>query len=167
MFKNAVVLQFDDPLTSEKQEDLLQILRGFGRPIIHGDVYKADDFRPRPKHASVEKALRFIEKHYDRDLTLREVAEHVQMNATYLSVLFKEETGLTYIKYLTKLRMNRAKAMLQEGMPVNEVSKKVGYFQYRHFSEVFKKHFGMTPGEVRKNRWTLPQKQDVKQKKRT
>ncbi|TCM93068.1 AraC family two component transcriptional regulator [Paenibacillus sp. BK033] len=105
--------------------------------------------KQRAKHNAVEKALAFIEKHYLESFTLQEVAEHVGMNATYLSLLFKEKVGTSYIKYVTKLRMEQAKMLLHKGMLVNDVSKKVGYYNYRHFTELFKKYAGVTPGQFR------------------
>lgn len=106
------------------------------------------------KHNAVEKALAFIEKHYLESFTLQEVAEHVGMNATYLSLLFKEKVGTSYIKYVTKLRMEQAKMMLLRGMLVNDVSKRVGYYNYRHFTELFKKYTGLTPGQFREGHGT-------------
>lgn len=107
------------------------------------------DTRQRIKHASVDKALRFMELNYSRDISLKEVASHVGMNATYFSLLFKESKGLSYIKYVTKMRMEQAKMLLTEGLLINEVSEKVGYYHYRHFTEVFKKYAGVTPGQYR------------------
>jgi two-component system, response regulator YesN len=101
------------------------------------------------KHEAVEKASKYIEKNLSNDLTLQEVAEYVGMNATYFSLLFKEEMKLSYIKYLTKLRMERAKVLLREGYKVADVSEKVGYHTYRHFSELFKKQVGVNPGQYR------------------
>jgi two-component system response regulator YesN len=103
----------------------------------------------KKRHPSVEKALSFISEHYHLELTLQEVAKQADMNPTYFSVLFKEEMNLTYIKYLTQLRMERAKELLHGDMLIQEVSEKVGYFHYRHFSEVFKKCTGRTPGQFR------------------
>ncbi|NNU84595.1 response regulator [Geobacillus sp. BMUD] len=105
--------------------------------------------RREVKHEAVAKACDYIEKHYFCDLTLQEVAEYVGMNPTYFSLLFKEEMGQSYIKYLTKVRMEQAKKLLQEGEKVGEVSEKVGYHSYRHFSELFKKYTGMKPGQYR------------------
>ncbi|OAS82584.1 MULTISPECIES: response regulator [Metabacillus] len=104
------------------------------------------------KHKAVEKAKEYMEKNYHQDITLQEVADLVGMNPNYFSLLFKEEMGLTYIKYLTKCRMEKAKVMLKEGQKISEVSEKVGYLTYRHFSEVFKKYTGMTPGQFKENK---------------
>jgi two-component system, response regulator YesN len=101
------------------------------------------------KHDAVEKACEYIKRNYSKDLTLQDVAEYVGMNPTYFSLLFKEEMNLSYIKYLTKLRMERAKELLREGYKVADVSEKVGYRTYRHFTEIFKKHIGVNPGQYR------------------
>lgn len=105
--------------------------------------------RQTSKHAAIEKAVAYIEAHYGRDLTQQEVADYVQMNPTYFSLLFKEQMGISYIKHLTKVRMEKAKALLAEGLPIQDISEKVGYYHARHFSEVFKKTTGMTPGQYR------------------
>lgn len=101
------------------------------------------------KQAIVQKARRFIEQNVARDISLQETADHVGLNATYFSVLFKEVMGETYIKHLTRYRMELAKELLRKGLKVHEVSERVGYLTHRHFSEVFKKHTGLTPGQFR------------------
>ncbi|UJF34511.1 response regulator [Paenibacillus hexagrammi] len=120
------------------REQLLQIAEA-GAPVSSDSV----------KHSSVERARSFIAEHCTRDLSLQEVAEHVGMNPTYFSVLFKEEIGESYIKYVTRYRMELAKSLLSKGLKVNDVSEKVGYHTYRHFSEVFKKYTGLTPGQFK------------------
>jgi two-component system, response regulator YesN len=102
-----------------------------------------------PRHAAVNQALAYLEERYGQNVSLQELAEHVGMSPTYLSLLFKEEMGTTYIKHLTHIRMERAKEMLRNGLRVSEVSDKVGYLNYRHFTEIFKKHVGVTPGQYR------------------
>ncbi|BDG35954.1 response regulator [Saccharococcus caldoxylosilyticus] len=106
-------------------------------------------FRQKTKHSAVEKACIYIKDNYNRDLTLQEVAEHVGMNPAYFSLLFKEEMGHSYIKYLTEIRMEQAKELLREGYKVTDVSEMVGYHSYKHFSEVFKKYVGMKPGQYK------------------
>lgn len=103
----------------------------------------------KPKHIAIERAIRFIHLNYAKELSLQEVAQHSNMSSTYFSVLFKEQMGESYIKYVTKLRIEQAKKLLKNGAKVNEVSEKVGYYNYRHFSELFKRHVGMTPGIYR------------------
>lgn len=105
--------------------------------------------RQKTKHVAIEKAIQYMEDNYGRDLTQQEVASHVNMNVTYFSLLFKEQMELSYIKYLTKIRIDKAKEMLSEGISVQEISERVGYYHARHFTEVFKKYVGITPGQYR------------------
>jgi two-component system response regulator YesN len=101
------------------------------------------------KNEAVERAKRYIEQHFMRDLSLNDVSDHVGLNPTYLSVLFKEVMGESYIKFLTRYRMEHAKELLRKGAKVNDVSEMVGYRTYRHFAEVFKKYTGQTPGQYK------------------
>ena len=67
------------------------------------------------------------------DIGLTELAAHVNINPAYLSMLFKEQVGMSYIKYLTKIRMEKAKELLRNGEKATDVGEKVGYRDYRYF----------------------------------
>ena len=66
------------------------------------------------------------------------------MTPAYFSSVFRQEVGTTYIKYLTQVRMEKAKQLLNEGYKVFEVSQMVGYENYRYFCVLFKKYTGVT-----------------------
>jgi two-component system response regulator YesN len=107
--------------------------------------------RGTKRHSAIEYSCLYMEKHYGRDLSLQEVAEKAEMNPTYFSLLFKEKMGQSYIKYLTSIRMEKAKNFLLKGEKVTVVSEKVGYNSHRHFSVIFKKYFGVPPGHFKEN----------------
>lgn len=98
---------------------------------------------------SVVKVREYLDENYHKDITLDEMAEMVKINPTYLSMLFKEQVGTTYIKYLTNVRLEKAKKLLNEGYKVKDVSEMVGYHNSRHFSELFKKTVGLTPDQFK------------------
>lgn len=100
-------------------------------------------------HRIIQKLLQFIDERYADNIGLNELAMLVNRNPAYLSILFREEVGKTYVKYLTDLRIDKAKELLNKGMKVTEVSEKVGYYNYRYFCEIFKKYQGMTPNEYK------------------
>jgi two-component system, response regulator YesN len=102
------------------------------------------------KHEAIEKACKYIYQNYNKEISLQEVADFTGLNPNYFSILFKDQMGKTYIKYLTELRMEKAKLMLQEGQKVIKVSEKVGYHTYRHFSDIFKRYVGVSPGQYKK-----------------
>lgn len=93
----------------------------------------------------LKKVLAFIDSHILDDLSLNTIASYFYVNASYFSVLFKKETGQTYISYITAVKMEKAIELLQSGMKVYEVAEMLGYEDVRHFRNVFKRHFGCVP----------------------
>lgn len=104
-------------------------------------------------HRVILDILNYIEEHYNEDIGLTELADRAGMSTAYLSVLFKNEVGTSYVKYLTELRIKKAKKLLQKGYKVNEVSEMTGYSNYRYFCDIFKKHEGQTPNEYKNSVW--------------
>ncbi len=100
-------------------------------------------------HDSIRNIVAYIDRHFREDVSLNRLAEMAQMNPVYLSTLFKQETGTSYVKYLTALRIEKAKQFLLDGYRVNEVCEMVGYPNYRYFCDLFKKHTGITPNEYK------------------
>ena len=98
---------------------------------------------------TIRQLLEYIGQNYHRDIGLNELADQTGMNPAYLSMLFKDEVGMSYIKYLTSLRIDKAKELLIAGHKVNEVSELIGYSNYRYFTNKFKQLTGCTPGEYR------------------
>ena len=58
--------------------------------------------------------------------------------------MFKEELGETFVEYLTRIRIDKAKQLLKEGNSVKETAKLVGFCDVAYFNKVFKKHVGVT-----------------------
>lgn len=97
----------------------------------------------------VRKGMDYIEGHYKEDLSLQVLSDYVGLNASYFCVLFKEDAGVSYSRYLLDVRMRHAKELLNAGEKVVNVSQMVGYYNYRHFCKAFKKYTGLTPKEFR------------------
>ena len=100
----------------------------------------------------VLSAMRRIASMYGEPLSLESVAAEIGVSTYYLSRLFKQELGLTFVEYLTGVRMKSAYALAKgTRMPVNEIAAKVGYGNVAYFIRVFKKYIGMTIGDLRKD----------------
>ena len=99
----------------------------------------------------VDEVMRYIEKNYaDEELSLNLLASHVNFSPNHLSMVFSQQTGQTFIKYLTDFRMNKAKELLRcTGKRSSEISLEVGYKDPHYFSYLFKKTQGMTPTQYR------------------
>ena len=101
----------------------------------------------------IQKARTYIDQNYARDLSLDDVAREVGISPYYFSKLFKEQTGQNFIDYLTGLRIETAKHLLEDpAMSVKEICIRSGYSNQNYFSRIFKKSTGMTPTEYRENR---------------
>lgn len=116
--------------------------------------------RSRYTRMQVAKATEYIEEHYaDEKLSLHDLCRHVLMSTSYFSLVFKQITGETFIEYLTRVRIERAKALLTTtSLKFYEIASKVGYADPNYFSLLFKKHTGQTPREFRER----PAKESVR-----
>jgi two-component system response regulator YesN len=94
----------------------------------------------------------YIDAHYaDPDLSLEEVAAEAQISPGYLSRLLKQETGFSFVDYLTRVRITQALQVLNNpSMKIYEVAEAVGYQSQHYFSRAFKRVFGRSPVEYRK-----------------
>ena len=98
----------------------------------------------------VEKAKAYISENYSQLLSVKEVAEHVHLNPEYFTRLFKKETGKNIKNYIVDCKMTLAKDLLAtSNLPVSMVALEVGYTNFSHFTQIFKKIENMTPSEYR------------------
>ena len=84
------------------------------------------------------------------DLSLNALAGELNVNKTYLCRLFKEKTGMNFIEYITVLRLEKAKKLLEhKDKLIKEICFESGYENYNHFCKVFKRYTGKAPSEYR------------------
>jgi two-component system response regulator YesN len=97
-------------------------------------------------------AQKYIRDHYDKeDLALQEVADAIKISSAYLSRLLRQEIGLSFIDFLTQIRIKQAIRMLHDPtMKIYEIADQVGYSSQHYFSSAFKKVLGVSPIEYRK-----------------
>jgi|GEM_PF-2063105 len=94
---------------------------------------------------------KYVDEHYRENIRLEDVVKAVSLSVSYFCFVFKKETGITFMDYLTNYRLEKAKQLLLEtDLKVYEVAEQVGYFDVRHFTKQFKRKFGMKPVELRK-----------------
>lgn len=104
----------------------------------------------RTQRKEVLEALHYVTTHLDQRIGLEEVAEYLHLNASYFSRLFKKETGKTFIEYVTRTKMERAKELLdQTAHPVSKICELLGYDNQSYFIKLFRSYYGMTPADYR------------------
>jgi len=88
----------------------------------------------------------YIMEHYAEDIFLSRFVKELYLNRSYLSRLFKEETGLTFKKYLIEYRMIVAKELMKDKtIKFYQISEMVGYKDPSYFSRIFKSMTGKRP----------------------
>ena len=98
----------------------------------------------------VRRARDFILSHISETITTETLAKECGMNRTYLCKLFTEETGMTLGQYVTQIKVDEAKRLMDiTGKSIAEIAEYLGYSSQSHFQRVFKKASGMTPGKYR------------------
>ncbi len=100
---------------------------------------------------TVNRIKEYIHYNLDKDIKREDIASSVFMNPSYVSRIFKKAEGISLKDYIVQEKMAFARTLLQSSsLPVSLVALKVGYGNFSHFSQVYKKIYGVSPTEERK-----------------
>jgi AraC-like DNA-binding protein len=115
-------------------------LRLMGKPIAAS-----------PEKDTMHKAIAYIQTNFTRPLPLSETATAVGLNRTYFSELFTQKMGRGYNQYLTNLRIEYAKRLLQSSsMRINEICYECGFSSISAFLQAFRKTTNTTTAKYRR-----------------
>ncbi len=104
-----------------------------------------------PKTIIAQKAYYYMQRNAARsELQICDVSQHCNVSSVYLRKIFKTVFGRSPFEVLTEIRMNNARQMIFEMMPIKEIALDVGYSDVYQFSRAYKKHFGHAPAFERK-----------------
>ena len=125
------------------------ILELFANLIEESEALRTE----QPSHdPPVQSALEFMGRSYTNDaLSIQDVADAVELNVVYFGRIFHQQVGTTPVKYLRRIRMERARLLLkQTQLYIAEIATDVGFSDPLYFSRIFKKEEGISPREYRK-----------------
>jgi two-component system response regulator YesN len=98
----------------------------------------------------INSACDYIIKNCKKNVSLEEVAKTVHLSPFYFSRLFKQEKGYNFVDFLTQVRIDKAKKLLQNpDYTAVRIAAEVGYQDASYFSRVFRQATGMTPNQYR------------------
>lgn len=102
-------------------------------------------------------ALEYIRSHYaEPELGLTDICSYLNISTSYFSTIFKEATGGTFLEFLSRIRMERAKELLEKTTLKNyEIAEMVGFSDPHYFGISFKKMTGKTPTEYAREKRAL------------
>ncbi len=129
-------------------------LEAFGNGLLEMCIHLKNSIRRERTDSAkliTENAKRFISEHYsDVSLTVDRVCGELNVSPAYFSALFKKETGMSFVTYLTKIRMEQALNLLNSTDEKSYIiAGMVGYDEPNYFSYVFKKYYGVSPSKYR------------------
>jgi len=106
--------------------------------------------RPHPAPRTTAEAVRreMEARYYDPELRVRDIARLLGLSQEELSRRYKRETGTTVRQALVRLRLERARDLLRQGMRIKEVAIVTGWSTQHHFSNTFRKRLGLWPSAV-------------------
>jgi len=111
-------------------------------------IYRSKSLRPE---GHLKKALDYVNSNFAEPLSLRKVASQAFMSPFHFSHILKEEMGLTFVEYLTRVRIRRAKQLLlSTNRSISRIALDVGYRDQSYFTKVFRKVEGITPTDFRR-----------------
>lgn len=154
---------YDIPLPinelSGHYKKLRQLISGRGVSGIEIIIIGSDDSRTTnhntQMHSIDETRAIVIVKEYiannlERELSLTQLANLVYFNPSYLSRIFKNYTGVNLIRYITNMRIAKAKELLtNSNMKINSIAAAVGFDSQSYFNQAFRKSTGLSPSEYR------------------
>jgi YesN/AraC family two-component response regulator len=118
---------------------LMLILHRLSEIIVHDVDSAPGDYR-------INRVTRYISTHYAEKLTVKDLARQVNLDEVYFGALFKSGTGLTVHQYMTRVRVQKAEALLQTGdYKIHQVAELCGFSDIFHFYKSFKALRGFPP----------------------
>lgn len=106
--------------------------------------------RHHAEPVEIWKSRKLIDEHSDTQLSLTKVAKAVNISPNHLSEKFKEVTGVNFVNYIARIRIEKARGLLHDpNLRVSEIAFAVGFQSLSQFNRVFKKRVGKSPTEYR------------------
>lgn len=97
--------------------------------------------------------LEYIHETFTEEIDLDECARKYHLTKSHISRLFKQHLGTTFVQYRNRLRVEKAKELLErDDMPITQIAESVGFPNIHYFYRVFRKSTGKTPKAFREHR---------------
>ncbi|MDD3224938.1 MAG: AraC family transcriptional regulator [Clostridium sp.] len=145
---NSQIALFNELLLLDTLPDTIKFLH----KIIFESIKTINAQQTRQIDDIIIKAKKYIDDNLsDNELSLSLIAKHLYLNPSYLSRMFKKEIGISFVEYLTKIRMEKAIELLKEGyMKAFEIADRIGISDPNYFSTCFKKYTSLSISQYKK-----------------
>lgn len=138
---------------NQKRENGFQLLSGsmFTELLVELFQEQGNSGIRHEYNRDIASIMGFIEQNYAEKIRLSDISGYIHLQPSYISSMFKRYTGVTISDYIALYRIAAAKKrLLEQNGKISEIAMDTGFYDVHHFSRVFKKYEGLTPGEYKK-----------------
>jgi AraC-like DNA-binding protein len=133
--------------TPDRMEKECAAYDAFGAIIARYGQRSRHSRASRVVRADVRRSIDYLEAHHAEPVAVGEAAAVAGLSDYHFMRVFRATTGVSVHRYLTLIRLNRAKSLLAQGTSAAETAVSVGLFDQSHLIRYFRQHYGVTPGE--------------------
>lgn len=145
--KDGITKSVDELIEISTAEDIEKYLKKTSAELAQ----RYSNSEERQLSKTVKEGLLKLHRHYAENISLETIAMDIGVSAKYLSRMFKREMGIDFSKYLNDYRMKKAAQLLDNtDRSIADICKGIGIPDNAYFGSVFKKYYGMTPGQWRR-----------------
>ncbi len=174
-FKNPLGMIYDAQLLRKDRADYFaseQVIQNYMELLLIRLIRQNDPAAQAPEFPLstrssqlLNEIIRYMKEHLSEKLTFGQIAEHFSISPTTLKKLFRRNCGCGTMEYLTKLRIELAKALLLEGkLSCTDIAAQCGFCSIHHFSKVFKDASQMAPTEYVRSVKAMLEEPDIRRK---
>jgi two-component system response regulator YesN len=118
---------------------------------LKGKLEAAGERKHDPVRKEVAEAKRYVSLHLSERIMMDEMARRLNLNPTYFSRIFKKETGETFVEFVTRTKMEKAKELLDaSSQSIEQIALELAYDNSSYFNKLFRAYAGMSANEYRK-----------------
>jgi len=139
----------DSDVSLERETLLLSVLAQMVRR--YAEARDGKRVGRQKEDGAVKKALEYLDAHFAENVTLSELSDIASLSEFHFLRVFRSTVGLPPHAYLIQRRINYARDLLSQSLPIAQVSLETGFVDQSHFTRWFKKIVGITPGQYRHN----------------
>ena len=100
----------------------------------------------------LDQIIAYAEENLAEKITLRQIADQFHVSVSTVTQLFQKRAKTTFHHFLTGLRMEKARNLIRQGLPLESVGRAIGYQDHSTFYRAFRQTFGISPREYRKTK---------------
>ncbi|MBE6138053.1 MAG: AraC family transcriptional regulator [Erysipelotrichaceae bacterium] len=144
--ENYLGILLDTQFSEKYGEDLLFKIKLIQLLLLINSTYEnSEDLEIPVENHVISQAIEFINNNLDKSFIIDDIAAYANVSPSTMSHTFKDQTGISIYRYITKKRMVLAKKLIKENINFSQIYTMCGYNEYTSFFRAFKKEYGVTP----------------------